>query len=86
VGTSSVAADALLMNKAFDKGADLLDNRNIYQRVDKAGVGWKFGGRNWERQETMTARPRAWTIPLEMLWGQLREGPRTGRQCQPCGR
>ena len=56
IGTSSfvpaavVAADALFMSKAFDKGADLLDNRAVYQQKDSAGVQWKFDGNNWQRQ------------------------------------
>ncbi|WP_325051578.1 XVIPCD domain-containing protein [Stenotrophomonas sp. ZAC14D2_NAIMI4_7] len=55
IGTSSfvpaavVAADALFMSKAFDKGADLLDNRAVYQQEDAAGVPWKFDGLNWQR-------------------------------------
>ncbi|KTF36588.1 hypothetical protein LMG919_10800, partial [Xanthomonas vesicatoria] len=44
-----VVGDALLMSKAFDKGADLLDNRAIYHQTDKAGVEWQFNGRNWQR-------------------------------------
>lgn len=56
IGTSSfvpaavVAADALFMSKAFDKGADLLDNRAVYHQKDNAGVQWKFDGNNWQRQ------------------------------------
>ncbi|WP_159093931.1 XVIPCD domain-containing protein [Stenotrophomonas sp. ZAC14D2_NAIMI4_6] len=56
IGTSSfvpaavVAADALFMSKAFDKGADLLDNRAVYQQEDAAGVLWKFDRLNWQRQ------------------------------------
>lgn len=63
VGTSSfapaalVAADALLMSKAFEKGADLLDNRAIYHQVDKVGVEWQFSGRNWQRQASMDRTP-----------------------------
>lgn len=38
------------MSKAFDKGADLLDNRAIYHQTDKAGVEWQFNGRDWQRQ------------------------------------
>ncbi len=59
IGTSSfvpaaiVAGDALLMSKAFDKGADLLDNRAIYRQTDKADVTWQFDGRNWQRQAVM---------------------------------
>ncbi|MFY0450447.1 hypothetical protein ACOMHD_21060, partial [Xanthomonas codiaei] len=45
-----VVGDALLMSKAFDKGADLLDNRAIYHQTDKAGVEWQFNGRNWQRE------------------------------------
>lgn len=48
-----VAADALLMSKAFEKGADLLDNRAIYHQADKADVQWQFTGRNWERQASI---------------------------------
>jgi hypothetical protein len=50
IGTSSfvpaaiVAGDALLMSKAFDKGADLLDNRAVYRQTDKADVTWQFNG------------------------------------------
>ncbi|WP_159094487.1 XVIPCD domain-containing protein [Stenotrophomonas sp. YAU14D1_LEIMI4_1] len=56
IGTSGfvpaavVAADALFMSKAFDKGADLLDNRAVYQQEDAAGVLWKFDRLNWQRQ------------------------------------
>ncbi len=59
IGTSSfvpaavVAADALFMSKAFDKGADLLDNRTVYHQKDNAGVHWKFDGNNWQRQARM---------------------------------
>lgn len=59
IGTSSfvpaavVAADALLMSKAFDKGADLLDNRAVYRQEDSAHVQWEFNGRNWQRQARM---------------------------------
>jgi hypothetical protein len=59
IGTSSfvpaavVAADALFMSKAFDKGADLLDNRAVYHQKDNAGVQWKFDGNNWQRQARM---------------------------------
>ena len=59
IGTSSfvpaavVAADALFMSKAFDKGADLLDNRAVYQQEDNARVQWKFDGNNWQRQARM---------------------------------
>ncbi|MDO7785612.1 hypothetical protein QPL65_25690, partial [Escherichia coli] len=54
IGTSSfvpaaiVAGDALLMSKAFDRGADLLDNRAVYRQTDKADVTWQFDGRNWQ--------------------------------------
>jgi len=59
IGTSSfvpaaiVAGDALLMSKAFDKGADLLDNRAVYRQTDKADVTWQFNGLNWQRQAVM---------------------------------
>ncbi|WP_309545432.1 hypothetical protein [Xanthomonas campestris] len=50
VPAALVVGDALLMSKAFDKGADLLDNRAIYHQTDKAGVEWEFNGRNWQRE------------------------------------
>lgn len=59
VGTSGftpvalVAADALLMSKAFEKGADLLDNRAIYHQTDQNGVAWQFTGRYWQRQASI---------------------------------
>jgi hypothetical protein len=59
IGTSSfvpaaiVAGDALLMSKAFDRGADLLDNRAVYRQTDKADVTWQFNGLNWQRQAVM---------------------------------
>ncbi|WP_016944455.1 hypothetical protein, partial [Xanthomonas campestris] len=49
VPAALVVGDALLMSKAFDKGADVLDNRTIYHQTDKAGVEWQFNGRNWQR-------------------------------------
>ncbi|CEH82672.1 conserved hypothetical protein [Xanthomonas citri pv. citri] len=50
VPAALVVGDAVLMSKAFDKGADLLDNRAIYHQTDKAGVEWQFNGRDWQRQ------------------------------------
>ncbi|MBD4168018.1 hypothetical protein VWW95_21930, partial [Xanthomonas citri pv. citri] len=50
VPAALVVGDALLMSKAFDKGADLLDNRAIYHQTDKAGVEWQFNGRDWQRE------------------------------------
>ncbi|KEZ97670.1 hypothetical protein A11M_0109580 [Xanthomonas vasicola pv. vasculorum NCPPB 895] len=50
VPAALVVGDALLMSKAFDKGADLLDNRAIYHQTDRAGVEWQFNGRNWQRE------------------------------------
>ncbi|MFA4436703.1 hypothetical protein P2B10_21220, partial [Xanthomonas perforans] len=50
VPAALVVGDALLMSKAFDKGADLLDNRAIYHQIDKAHVEWQFNGRNWQRE------------------------------------
>ncbi|MGN5671814.1 XVIPCD domain-containing protein, partial [Xanthomonas citri pv. mangiferaeindicae] len=50
VPAALVVGDAVLMSKAFDKGADLLDNRAIYNQTDKAGVEWQFNGRDWQRQ------------------------------------
>lgn len=82
VGTSSfapaalVAADALLMSKAFDKGADLLDNRKIYQQVDTAGVEWQFSGRNWERQAAMDRTPDGVDNPARSAVGASYEKAR----------
>ncbi len=62
VPAALVVGDALLMSKAFDKGADLLDNRAIYHQTDKQGVEWQFNGRNWRREaaiDTTQHGPRA---------------------------
>ncbi|MBD5041710.1 hypothetical protein GUF32_02230, partial [Xanthomonas citri pv. citri] len=50
VPAALVVGDALLMSKAFDKGADLLDKRAIYHQTDRTGVEWQFNGRNWQRE------------------------------------
>jgi hypothetical protein len=50
VPAAVVAADALLLSKAFEKGADLMDNRAIYHQTDTSGVKWEFSGQRWERQ------------------------------------
>jgi len=50
VPAALVVGDAVLMSKAFDKGADLLDNRTIYHQTDKSGTDWQFNGRDWQRQ------------------------------------
>lgn len=65
VPAAVVAADALLLSKAFDKGADLLDNRAIYRQTDKAGVDWQFNGRNWERQAAIDRTPDGRSNPVE---------------------
>ncbi|MFA4659278.1 hypothetical protein P2A10_12780, partial [Xanthomonas perforans] len=57
VPAALVVGDALLMSKAFDKGADLLDNRAIYHQTDKAGVEWQFNGRNWQREAAIDLAP-----------------------------
>ncbi|MBV6889993.1 hypothetical protein KWH47_20980, partial [Xanthomonas campestris pv. spermacoces] len=57
VPAALVVGDALLMSKAFDKGADLLDNRAIYHQTDKAGVEWQFNGRNWQRDAAIELAP-----------------------------
>ncbi|TQU50580.1 hypothetical protein DB808_21095, partial [Xanthomonas perforans] len=57
VPAALVVGDALLMSKAFDKGADLLDNRAIYHQTDKAGVEWQFNGRNWQREAAIELAP-----------------------------
>ncbi|EKT4067839.1 hypothetical protein QEG11_003311 [Stenotrophomonas maltophilia] len=82
IGTSSfvpaaiVAGDALLMSKAFDKGADLLDNRAIYRQTDKVGVTWQFNGRNWERQAVMDSAGDGLGNPAERSVGASYEKAR----------
>lgn len=82
IGTSSfvpaaiVAGDALLMSKAFDKGANLLDNRAIYQQTDKAGVTWQFNGRNWDRQAVMDSAGDGLGNPAERSVGASYEKAR----------
>lgn len=82
IGTSSfvpaaiVAGDALLMSKAFDKGADLLDNRAIYQQTDKADVTWQFDGRNWQRQAVMDSAGDGLGNPAERSVGASYEKAR----------
>lgn len=65
VPAAVVAADALLLSKAFDKGADLLDNRAVYHQTDKAGVDWQFNGRNWERQAAIDRTSDGRSNPVE---------------------
>ena len=65
VPAAVVAADALLLSKAFERGADLLDNRAIYHQTDKAGVDWQFNGRNWERQAAIDRTPDGHTNPVQ---------------------
>ena len=65
VPAAVVAADALLLSKAFEKGADLLDNRTIYHQTDKAGVDWQFNGRNWERQAAIDRTLDGHTNPVQ---------------------
>ncbi len=82
IGTSSfvpaaiVAGDALLMSKAFDKGADLLDNRAIYRQSDKAGVTWQFNGLNWQRQAVMDSAGDGSGNPAERSVGASYEKAR----------
>lgn len=82
IGTSSfvpaaiVAGDALLMSKAFDKGADLLDNRAIYRQTDKAGVTWQFNGLNWQRQAVMDSAGDGLGNPAERSVGASYEKAR----------
>lgn len=82
IGTSSfvpaaiVAGDALLMSKAFDKGADLLDNRAVYRQTDKADVTWQFNGRNWERQAVMDSAGDGLGNPAERSVGASYEKAR----------
>ncbi|MDN8645368.1 hypothetical protein Q0S19_12925 [Stenotrophomonas indicatrix] len=82
IGTSSfvpaaiVAGDALLMSKAFDKGADLLDNRAVYRQTDKADVTWQFDGRNWQRQAVMDSTGDGSGNPAERSVGASYEKAR----------
>lgn len=82
IGTSSfvpaaiVAGDALLMSKAFDKGADLLDNRAVYRQTDKAGVTWQFDGLNWQRQAVMDSAGDGLGNPAERSVGASYEKAR----------
>ncbi|KTF31009.1 hypothetical protein LMG919_20240, partial [Xanthomonas vesicatoria] len=65
VPAALVVGDALLMSKAFDKGADLLDNRAIYHQTDKAGVEWQFNGRNWQREASIDRTQDGINNPVE---------------------
>lgn len=82
IGTSSfvpaaiVAGDALLMSKAFDRGADLLDNRAIYQQTDKADVTWQFNGLSWQRQAVMDSAGDGLGNPAERSVGASYEKAR----------
>ncbi|UXB36583.1 XVIPCD domain-containing protein [Stenotrophomonas maltophilia] len=82
IGTSSfvpaaiVAGDTLLMSKAFDKGADLLDNRAVYRQTDKADVTWQFDGRNWQRQAVMDSAGDGLGNPTERSVGASYEKAR----------
>lgn len=82
IGTSSfvpaaiVAGDALLMSKAFDKGADLLDNRAVYRQTDKAEVTWQFNGLNWQRQAVMDSAGDGLGNPAERSVGASYEKAR----------
>jgi hypothetical protein len=82
IGTSSfvpaaiVAGDALLMSKAFDKGADLLDNRAVYQQTDRADVTWQFNGLNWQRQAVMDSAGDGSGTPAERSVGASYEKAR----------
>lgn len=82
IGTSSfvpaavVAGDALLMSKAFDKGADLLDNRAVYRQTDKADVTWQFDGRNWQRHAVMDSAGDGLGNPAERSVGASYEKAR----------
>lgn len=82
IGTSSfvpaaiVAGDALLMSKAFDKGADLLDSRAVYRQTDKADVTWQFNGLNWQRQAVMDSAGDGSGNPAERSVGASYEKAR----------
>lgn len=82
IGTSSfvpaaiVAGDALLMSKAFDKGADLLDNRTVYRQTDKTDVTWQFNGLNWQRQAVMDSAGDGLGNPAERSVGASYEKAR----------
>ncbi|MFL6959613.1 XVIPCD domain-containing protein [Nocardiopsis yanglingensis] len=82
IGTSSfvpaaiVAGDALLMSKAFDRGADLLDNRAVYRQTDKSDVTWQFNGLNWQRQAVMDSAGDGLGNPAERSVGASYEKAR----------
>ncbi|WP_234500138.1 XVIPCD domain-containing protein [Stenotrophomonas maltophilia] len=82
IGTSSfvpaaiVAGDALLMSKAFDKGADLLDNRAVYRQTDKDDITWQFNGLNWQRQAVMDSAGDGLGNPAERSVGASYEKAR----------
>ncbi|HEL4831624.1 TPA: AHH domain-containing protein [Stenotrophomonas maltophilia] len=82
IGTSSfvpaaiVAGDALLMSKAFDRGADLLDNRTVYRQTDKADFTWQFNGLNWQRQAVMDSAGDGLGNPAERSVGASYEKAR----------
>ena len=48
---AAVMGEAVLVSKAFDKAVDHWDSHQIYNQTDRAGVNWKYDGKNWERQE-----------------------------------
>ncbi|MDV3467772.1 hypothetical protein RZA67_03370 [Stenotrophomonas sp. C3(2023)] len=50
VPAALIVGDAVVMSKAFDKGVDLKENRAVFDQTDRAGVHWRFDGRNWQRQ------------------------------------
>jgi hypothetical protein len=81
IGTSSfvpaaiVAGDALLMSKAFDKGADLLDNRAVTGRPTRpasrgSSMAW------WERQAVMDSAGDGLGNPAERSVGASYEKAR----------
>ncbi len=75
VGTSGfvpitlVTMDALFMAKAYEHGADLLDNRAVFHQTDKAGVDWQFNGRNWVRDGELERRTDGIGNPVELKIG-----------------
>lgn len=64
VPAAVVVADALFLAKAFEKGADLLDNRAIYHQT-ASGVSWAFDGAQWYREADFERVSAGSSDPIE---------------------
>ncbi|MDV0439817.1 XVIPCD domain-containing protein [Xanthomonas sacchari] len=69
VPAALVVGDAVLMSKAFDKAVDLKENRDIFHQTDRAGVDWKFNGRDWERQGAFERAADGREAPVQISVG-----------------